>query len=80
MKESRVVWTEPDLGNNSQSSYLMCQMDWHTVRVRKHGRNITINMNDGHYASGTVLDGTSMNGKLFLGGFPGKIFTNLSKL
>lgn len=58
----------------------MCQMDWHTVRVRKHGRNMTINMDDGHYASGTVLDGTSMNGKLFLGGFPGNIFTNLSKL
>lgn len=55
-------------------------MDWHTVRVRKHGRNITINMDDGHYVSGTVLDATSINGKLFLGGFPGKIFTNLSKL
>lgn len=68
--ESRVVWTEPGLGNDTHSSYMMCQMSWHTVRVTKLGSNLTVALDDVHSVSKPVGYGTNMTGKLFLGGYP----------
>ena len=72
--QSRVLWTEPGLENNSTSSYLMCQMQWHTVRVIKQGPNVTLDLDEHHAVSSPVPHGASMKGELFLGGYPGKIF------
>lgn len=73
INESRVVWTEPGLGNNTRSSYLMCQMKWHTVRVTKQGPNITITLDELHSVSSPVRYGANMTGELFLGGYAGKL-------
>lgn len=73
INESQVVWTEPGLGNNTQSSYLMCQMKWHTVRVAKQGLNITITLDELRSVSSSVKYGANMTGELFLGGYPGKL-------
>lgn len=76
--ESQVIWTEPGLGDKSMSSYLMCQMKWHTVLVTKQGRNITIILDKHLASSGLVIDqGEDINGQLFLGGYPGKILIPL---
>ena len=72
------MWTEPGLGNNSKSSYLLCQMNWHTVRVTKQGPNITITLDELHTVSGPVTHGMNIRGELFLGGHPGN-FTNICK-
>lgn len=72
--QSRVLWTEPGLKNNSTSSYLMCQMQWHSVRVIKQGPNVTLVLDDHHAVSSPVAHGASMKGELFLGGYPGKIY------
>ena len=72
MNESRVTWTEPGLGNDSQSSYLMCQMNWHSVIVNKKGNNVTITLDELHSVSSPVRYGAHMTGELFLGGYPGK--------
>ena len=71
--ESRVVWTESGLGNDSQSSYMMCQMKWHTVTVTKEGSNLTVTLDELHSVSSPVRYGTNMTGELFLGGYPGKV-------
>lgn len=71
--ESRVVWTEPGLGNDTQSSYLMCQMTWHSVRVTKQGSNMTITLDELYSVSRPVTYGTNMTGELFFGGYPGNI-------
>ncbi|XP_015750179.1 PREDICTED: uncharacterized protein LOC107330044 [Acropora digitifera] len=60
--ESQVIWTEPGLGDKSMSSYLMCQMKWHTVLVTKQGRNITIIL-DKHLASSGGLKGKANCGQ-----------------
>ena len=73
MNESQVIWTEPGLGNDTQSSYLMCQMNWHSVRVTKKGPNVTITLDEVHSVSRPMGHGTNMTGELFLGGYPGKM-------
>ena len=69
--ESQIVWTEPGLGNDTQSSYMMCQMNWNTVRVTKQGSNLTVALDDVHSVTKPVRYGTNMTGQLFLGGYPG---------
>lgn len=76
INQSRVVWTEPGLGNDTQSSYLMCQMNWHSVRVIKQSPNVTITLDELHSVSSPMRHGTNMTGELFLGGYPGKISTD----
>lgn len=75
MNESQVIWTELGLGNDTQSSYLMCQMNWHSVRVIKKGPNVTITLDELHSVSSLMGHGTNITGELFLGGYPGKIQT-----
>ena len=74
MDESQVIWREPGLGNDTQSSYLICQMNWHSVRVTKKGPNVTISLDELHSVSRLMGHGTNMTaGELFLGGYPGRI-------
>ena len=61
MNESQVIWTEPGLGNDTQSSYLMCQMNWHSVRVTKKGPNVTITLDELHSVSSLMGHGTNMS-------------------
>ncbi|XP_068741417.1 laminin subunit alpha-like isoform X2 [Montipora capricornis] len=67
---SQVVWTEPGLENNSTSSYLLCQMEWHSVVVTKQGQNVTMVLDKHPAISGPVTNDAHINGQLFLGGYP----------
>ena len=75
---TRLAWVEPGIGNLSDSSYLLCQMNWHTVRLTKKNSNITLVLDEFPAVSAEAAQRGGISGGLYLGGLPGLCVLRIS--
>ena len=60
-------WTDP----NSNSSYLLCDQQWHNLQIKKNGNLVSITA-DSYVTNVQTSQSGSISGNLYIGGIPGR--------
>lgn len=68
----KVTWS-------ADSSYFLCNMTWHTVKLKGSDNNLQLTIDQSSSVSLSVSMEDDLKGDLYVGGMPGKTMLNIKQ-